>query len=538
MSTENDDLRKKILGLGENSLKKSYYPELLKKIDELSLFKASFDKINSLVFIIRSKSGILKYCNDAAKEVFAVPENSENTKHIKEIIHLDFWEHISKLAGDKKEETNNFYTTSIESSNGLRTLEAKIEAIELEGSSFVVAIFRDITERIKREKQIQKQNEELKFAKQKIEESDALKSAFLSNLSHEIRTPMNGILGYANLISHQGLDHETITKYAEIINRSGTQLMDVITDLLDYSKIEAKQVSNSKQEIELKKTFQNLYDTYVDDARLKGLLFTFKLDEELENQKVLSDPILLEKVMVKLIENALKFTLDGIIEFGCKIIDKGLNFYVKDTGIGIDKAVQESIFDKFRQANAEIAIEYGGTGLGLAIANSYVEMLGGSISVKSELGTGSEFYFSIDYDPQVVDEPKAEVSLETSEKEQSLEGKVILIAEDEEMVFLYLKEILRKQGLEILHAQNGALAVKMYHSHPEIDLILMDIKMPVLNGYEATVRIREEDTKIPIVAQTAYSITDTETKRVFSDILNKPIAETRLIQTIKRLLLR
>ncbi len=398
---------------------------------------------------------------------------------------------------------------------------------------------RDIQDRKKIE-------EELIKAKNKAEESDRLKSAFLANMSHEIRTPMNGILGFANLLNEREPSVEERKEYIEIINQNGIILLKIIDDILDVAKIEAGQLKIVEKPCYLD---QILYDQYIlfknmlEKREHKSLSVRLKLPEfKLENQ-IFTDHARLSQIMSNLLSNAIKFTEKGLIEFGYILESPSqLKFYVKDTGIGIPPDKFEMIFDRFRQADESQARRYGGTGLGLTISNNLIRLMGGNMWVESELGKGTVFYFSLPYKPyleRVLYKPKP--ASETKSDDFDWKDKTILVAEDEIRNYQYLYEVLKLTNATILHAKNGKEAIELCKENVKIDLVLMDIKMPEINGYIATREIKKIRQNLPVIAQTAYAMQEEVTlckEAGCDEYISKPIDSHKLLKLIDTLIVK
>jgi hypothetical protein len=390
---------------------------------------------------------------------------------------------------------------------------------------------QDITE----SKQIE--NELIK-AKEKAEESDRLKSAFLANMSHEIRTPMNGILGFTSLLKEPGLTGKDQQKFVGIIEKSGDRLLTTINDIIDISKIEAGQVDVIISDINLNKQLDELFEFFLPEAKKKNIKLSVinQVPDHLSNIK--SDKEKIFSILTNFIKNAIKYTHAGSIEFGYSIVERGkkdeLEFYVKDTGIGIIRERQKAVFNRFVQADIENTKTFQGSGLGLAISKAYVEILGGKIWVESEAGVGSQFYFSVPYissNKQIHKKNTDESNKEPSFKK----GIKILIVEDEKFSIDYLSVVLEKYGKQMLVAKTGTEAIEMCRDHPDIDLILMDIGMPEMDGYEATRRIRKFNKEVFILAQTAFAQMGDKEKCIeagCNDYITKPIKKEKLLEII------
>jgi signal transduction histidine kinase/CheY-like chemotaxis protein len=392
----------------------------------------------------------------------------------------------------------------------------------------------DITEH----KQVE---EELIKAKERAEESDRLKTAFLHNISHEIRSPMNGILGFTNLLLEPGLTGEEQHEYIDIIKNSGDRMLNTINDLMDISLIESGQVKVAASDINVNEQIEYLYTFFKPEAEKKGIQLSFKNLLPPREANIKTDPEKIYAILINLIKNAIKFTNDGSIEFGYnKKTDSEsaeLEFFVKDTGIGIPKNWQQAIFDRFVQADLSLSKKYEGSGLGLSISKAYIEMLGGKIWVESIEGEGSVFYFTIPYSTSKSETTKNNEAELDTKSEHEVKKLKILIAEDEEFADLYLTKLLKDYYKKAFHAKTGIEAVDISRNNPDIDLILMDIKMPEMNGYEATRKIREFNKNVIIIAQTAYALTGNRDKAIkagCNDYIPKPIEKDKLKKIIEK----
>ena len=366
-------------------------------------------------------------------------------------------------------------------------------------------------------------------AKEKAEESDMLKTAFLANMSHEIRTPMNGILGFAEMLNDENLSPGNRKKYLDIINNNGKMLISLIDDIIDFAKIEAGQIKIVKQEFSLNSLLAQVHSSFLTEIlnREKSEV-KLKIRKALANEDsfIKTDPNRLRQILVNLVGNAFKFTSSGYIEFGYILKnEKYLEFYVEDTGIGIPKEKINIIFDRFVQADISPSRKYSGSGLGLAISRGFVELLGGTMRAESEEDKGSTFYFTLPYEKaeRAIDEIQEKA---TPKANYNWNGKTFLIAEDDLFSFKFLEGFLRQTNAEILHAEDGQKAIDICKKNKNIDLILMDIQMPEINGLDATSTIKKFRKKLPIIAQTANAIAE-EKQRCFEagfdDFVTKPI---------------
>ena len=394
----------------------------------------------------------------------------------------------------------------------------------------VYASCRDIT--------IRKQAEsDLIKAKEKAEENDRLKSAFLSNMSHEIRTPMNGILGFTELLRAPNLTIDEQQDFINTIQISGARMLNTINNIVDVSKIEAGEMNIDIKEANINQKMEFIYKFFNPEIESKGLQFSFRNGLPSTESNINTDNEKVYAVLTNLVKNAIKFTCEGSIEFGYEKKGNYLEFFVKDTGIGINRNQLDIIFERFRQGSESNDRSYEGSGLGLSIAKSYVEMLGGEIWVESEEMKGSTFHFTIPYN--VVPEEKSTVNnavIENSNEDQIINLK-ILIVEDDEISYSLLTRILKDISKEVLHEITGFKAIEACRNNPDLDLILMDIRMPHMDGNEATLQIRQFNKDIIIIAQTAYAFSGDFEKAMeagCNDYISKPIDKTILYALIKK----
>jgi len=383
---------------------------------------------------------------------------------------------------------------------------------------------------------------ELIAAKEKAEESDMLKSAFLANMSHEIRTPMNGILGFSELLKTPGLSGSEQQVYIGIIEKSGKRMLNIINDIIDISKIEAGLMKIELAETNINEQIEYIYTFFKPEMETKGMMLSFRNSLPSKEAIIITDREKLYAILVNLVKNAIKYTEKGTIEFGYVTTGsptklKELQFYVRDTGIGIPKDRSEAIFERFIQADIPDKMARQGAGLGLTIAKSYVEMLGGRIWVESEEGIGSTFYFTLPYnaEPEVKNRITAKGD-ENNVKTDVLQLK-ILIAEDDETSEMLISINVREFSNEVIKAKTGIETVEICRNRPDIDLILMDIQMPDINGYEATRQIRQFNKDIVIIAQTAFGLMGDREKAITAgcnDYIAKPINKNELLTLIKK----
>jgi signal transduction histidine kinase len=386
-------------------------------------------------------------------------------------------------------------------------------------------------ELLKQNERISQINTELEEAKELAEQSEKLKTTFLNNLSHEIRSPMNGIIGFSEIMVEEDLLPEQRREYASIIIQSSKQLLNMVNEIIDISKIQTKQYGVTHSVFNINEIMLSLKQQFEPLALAKNVMFKLKLNIP-ENQAVLvSDRDKIFRILQNLLYNSVKFTKHGSVLLGNKIEDNEVQIYVVDTGIGIPSSQQHVVFEPFVQVGERTAQEYGGSGLGLAIAKGFAELIDGKIWFESSPGSGTIFYLSFPYNLD---------SKENNEKQRtknsSLQGKNILIVDDESINYAYLKTILVKLGVYTLYASNGQEAVDICQLNREIDMVLMDIKMPVMNGIDAANIIKSFRPELPIIAQSAYSISDdrnNSNNTNFNDYVTKPIKKEDLINKIQ-----
>ncbi len=416
----------------------------------------------------------------------------------------------------------------------LRQERVKVEEVNEMLEQKVKEKTRSLEEDIQRRKCIEK---ELTFAKEKAEESDRLKSAFLANMSHEIRTPMNGILGFTYLLSEPGLKDDEQQKYIDIIQKSGKRMLNTVNDLMDISRIETGLVVPDLKQVDVIHEMDNLYNFFKPEAEQKGLKLILNRTELPLHLQIQTDPSLFESVLTNLLKNAIKYTPEGYVEFGLKTQENWLEFYVKDSGIGIPANRQEAVFDRFVQADIFDVKVYEGSGLGLSITRAYVEMLGGKIWLNSTEGRGSSFFFTMPFkngkeDAFINENAALDKNISSFTKKPNL-----LIVEDDASARFFLEQVLRDKCKSIHSAASGMEAVEIARTDQNIDLILMDIKMPEMNGYEATRLIRSFNHEVVIIAQTAYALEGDRQKALeagCNDYISKPINKKTLFTIISK----
>jgi hypothetical protein len=394
----------------------------------------------------------------------------------------------------------------------------------------LVVIGRDITER-------KKVSEELIIAKEHAEESDRLKSAFLANMSHEIRTPMNGILGFAELLKEPELTEDQQQEYISMIEKSGARMLNIINNIIDISKIEAGLMKRDIKETNINEQIEYIYTFFKPEVEAKGMNLSFKNGLPAKGAIIKTDREKLFSILTNLVKNAIKYSEKGSIELGYEPVVEAnpatslphqtfLRFYVKDTGIGIPKDRQDAVFERFIQADIANKMAKQGAGLGLSITKAYVEMLGGQIRVESEEGVGSTFYFTLPYHAETNQMQAKSPDLLTNVEKNQVKNLKVLIVEDDDLSAKLISILIRKFSNEMMRVVSGTDAVESCRNHPDTDLILMDIQLPEMSGYEAAQKIREFNTQVVIIAQTAFGLSGDREKAIeagCNDYISKPI---------------
>jgi len=401
---------------------------------------------------------------------------------------------------------------------------------------FAYGTLRDVTLEKKKEA-------ELMAEKQKALDADRLKTAFLHNLSHELRTPMNAILGFSELINIGRLAEEKKNEFSRIIQTKGNTLINLIDDIIEISKFETGQISVTRTEFNLNNLLKEIKEL-ASDRRItmhKEQVEIYVIQPEIQgNEMIYADSGRIIQVMDKLVHNAFKYTDKGKVEIGVHRKDKKwIQFYVSDTGCGISSEQERNIFNRFRKHDEKTSMLLGTSGLGLTISKGIIEMLGGKLWLESKPGDGSTFYFTIPYHEKPEKGIESEIASPAERDNNNWKNRIFLVAEDEDVNYKFLEVILHQMEAQVIRAKNGKEAVELVKKINNIDLVLMDIKMPVMNGFDATKEIRKIKPEIKIIAQTAYSMKDEQEKCMKSgcdDYLAKPLDINMLTKKINALL--
>jgi two-component system, sensor histidine kinase and response regulator len=380
--------------------------------------------------------------------------------------------------------------------------------------------------------EIELTNNQLQLALKKAEAANKLKESFINNISHEIRTPLNGIIGFAHLMADESVSTEEKTMYAEIIQESSTRLINTITSFIDISLLNSGNIEISESDFLPEVLLFEIFDKYKSDFSVKNIHFQYDTSNIPENLMISADENLVGKVLEKLVENALKFTSEGQVITGADLENNEIVFFVKDTGVGISDEFKNRIFKGFNQENEELTRGFEGVGLGLGISKGLVDLMGGNIWYNSTKGKGSEFYFSIPL--KIVNSEPGGSESELIKPKDKIKSK-ILVVEDDDINYYLIYFLLSNQNVELLHASDGLQAIEKFNENPDISVVLMDLKLPGLNGFDVTKKIKSINAQVPIIAVTSYSGIDDSQKALqagCSDFIIKPVNKTVLFDVI------
>lgn len=396
---------------------------------------------------------------------------------------------------------------------------------------------QNLEEKVKeRTLELEQTNLELTVARNKAEESDRLKTAFLNNISHEIRTPFNGILGFLSLLQEDGVTTANRDEYISTINQSADRLLKTISDIVEIAKIQAGQVAFESNETLIRAVAGYLSSRFEGQAVKKNLAFQIRLLLEAHHERILTDEQKLSTILASLVDNAIKFTRKGSVTVSIESFDQSLRFTVEDTGQGIPPEKQDIIFERFLQGDFSNTRQFEGTGLGLSIARAYTETIGGRLSLESTPGKGSRFILTLPAQSLKSDGESASVSTRASALPASA---TVLVAEDDQINFDYVATVLRKAGYQVIQAVTGSEAIDICRNNADVNMVLMDIRMPDIDGYSATREIRVFNPELPIIAVTAYALPGEQISARAAgctDYLAKPVKRDTLLSTVRKYL--
>jgi PAS domain S-box-containing protein len=490
-------------------------------------FRNIFHNHTAVKLILDPETGKIIEANKSAADFYgwSVDELQQMTLSQINIVSLEMLKQAMEEA--QKQKKNQFEIKHTKADGSVVDVEIFSSIIDFGGKHFLHTIIHDISDR-------KKMLEELLIAKEKAEENDKLKTAFINNISHEIRTPLNGILGFGQLLADDNLSAVKRKEYYNIIKKSGDRLMNTVTDFMDMAMLVSGTMKANNKEFALKPFFEDL----IKETKLlfikKDINFTIQIPEEHPDLSINSDLIFIRKILIILLNNAFKFTKEGSIICGYRIVHENIEFFVQDTGSGISHDKLNLIFEVFTQEDTSDTRGFDGSGLGLTIAKGLVSLLGGTLTVTSVKGKGSTFTCSIPFDDSRIKELPAATEVTDVPKTKK---PLVLVAEDDDLNLLYMDSVLEIIGCDRVHAVNGAEAVDHCRTNPEISIVLMDMKMPVMNGVEATRLIREFKPDLPIVAITAYAMTGDERHFIEAggnEYLAKPINKQKLLAILKK----
>ena len=495
-------------------------------------YRRLFESAKDGILILDAETGKITNVNPFLIEMLGYSKEEFIEKEIWEIgFFKDIVANQDKFLELQQKEYVRYDDLPLETADGRKmNVEFVSNVYPVNNHKVIQCNIRDITQRKLAEKELIK-------AKEKAEESDRLKSAFLSNMSHEIRTPMNGILGFAELLKEPHLTGEEQQTYISIIEQSGTRMLNTINDIISISKIESGQMEVSISATNINEQIEYIYNFFKPEIEQKGMQISLKNTLPAKEAVIKTDREKIYGILTNLVNNAIKFTFAGSIEFGYEKKGGFLEFFVKDTGIGIPKDRQDAVFERFIRINMDDNRAFQGSGLGLSISKAYVEMLGGRIWMESEEGKGSVFYFTIPYNPAHEEKNVIKNIVSADEKNDPIKPLKILIVEDDERSEILITIIVNKFSREILKAGTGVEAVAACRNNPDLDLVLLDIAMPEMNGYEAARQIRQFNKDVIIIAQTAFALSGEREKIIAAgcnDYISKPFSKTSLISLLKK----
>lgn len=510
--------------------------------NQLNLIQSVFEHAAAAILILGKGTSVLLVNKKAEQVTGYNRKDLEGIRKWTDMVLSEDREKLRNMLRMMKTEgggiPDKFECRFVDRNGNLKT--AYLSGVYHEPSQSTILSLIDITE--------QKENEELlKKEKSKAEASDRLKTAFLGNLSHEIRTPMNAIVGFASLLQANELTEEKKRLYLTQIVNGSTDLLQLIEKTIVLSRIDQGQIKINRRQFFVNKSLNELYGKYariLEDAGKGDIEIRLETGRMEDDFVIQADRIRVMDILNNLMENAVKFTNSGHITLGYAYLEEEseggydtLLFYVKDTGCGISKDKISIVFDRFVKLVDKHETVLRGAGLGLAISHDLVKLMGGDIWVESEPGKGSKFYFTLPISYSKIQKARA-AQTEAPKEMDDWSSYTLMVAEDMESNYLYVKELISPTKMTILRARDGLEAVEIFENHPEIDVVLMDILMPGLDGYEATTKIREIRREVPVVAQTAFTfegeMQDGLYAGCFTDYIMKPYTRAMLMASLKK----
>ena len=520
------------------NINKELDKRVAQKTSELRISGFSIDiAVDAIIWMKRN--GKIVYVNNAACLMLGYSKTELNKMSIFNLVaefSEDVWqEYWTQLKKKKSYVIQLYYKTRMGSEI---PVEVAFNFQDFEGEEFNFTYSRNITERKLAE-------EKLKNAKEKAEYSDKLKSAFLANMSHEIRTPMNAISGFINLLGDSDINEEQKKEIIELAQSSSNDLLNIVNDIIDISKIEANELIINKSLNYVNRIVAEFYKFYLKDINLlykENVKLRMEIEPNSDKIAIYTDLARFRQVMSNLVSNAIKFTEKGEIVIGYNLVSLGnrklLRFFVKDTGIGIPKQDQDAVFDRFNQLNDNRTKDYKSTGLGLSIAKKLVDLLGGNIGLVSEEGEGSDFYFTLPY--QLLETSDTPINIDTYKKElDDWSHKSILVVEDTESNYYLIENYLKNTNIQLSWVKSGREALELFNEKKKFDLVLMDIQLPGMNGYEVSRLVKAYNKEMPVIAQTAYALAGEKERSIkegCDDYISKPIKKEALIELLRNYL--
>ncbi len=511
-----------------------------------------FNKVDSTIIIFDKNKRLLRV-NQKGNRQFNIDENNSRIKFIGEILNCEFAYNGALACGFYEECSQckllNFINSTVKDDIEYNKEEVSVKLVKDDktrmhtfllstavigsnGTTRYIATLNDITDRKEMET-------ELVAAKEKAEVSEKLKTAFLNNISHEIRTPLNGLLGFLDFFEDESntISKEERRLFVDIMRKSGHRLINTVEDIVETSKLDSGITELKKEPVKLKKITDQLEENINKQYADSDVEFYCVLDPELQNFEIETDESKLLRILRSLLENAFKFTKKGKVAFVISDTKNQIIFSVCDTGIGIDNKNLNVIFEPFRQIDINMNRAFDGNGLGLTIAKKMINLLGGEIQVQSEKGKGSCFSFALPKFQVVVEQNTLKNKVTELSDDSFLDGKKILIAEDDEFNYLFLEAVLKKEGCILIHAKNGKEAVNLYQQEQDISLVIMDLKMPVMNGIDATFKIKAINSSVPVIAHSAYVLNNEKEQSLAAgcaDYIAKPVKKADLLMVLKK----